>query len=71
MQRKGMNNKRIELSQKHKADLAVEFNTTKQTIRMSLQYVFNSDQAIQIRERAKEMLQSELDSIKEATSTNV
>ncbi len=55
---------RIELSVRHRRALAVEFNTTLQTIRMSLQYVFNSKQAHAIRRRAKEMLLQEAEKIK-------
>jgi len=54
---------KIELSVKHRRELAVEFDTTLQTIRMSLQYVFNSPQAHAIRKRAKEMLLREAEKI--------
>lgn len=54
-----MKKNRIEISSKHKNDLAEEFGTTGQHIRMCLQYVFNSEVAKQVRARAKKLLENE------------
>ncbi len=59
-----MNNK-IEISSKFKNQLAEEFETSLQSVQMSLNYVFNSEQAKKIRGRAKELLQAEITKINE------
>lgn len=53
----------IEIAPLKKKELATEFETSLQTVQMSLKYVFNSKQARNIRLRAKEMLQKEIDEI--------
>lgn len=58
-----MKNHNITISSTHKNQLAKEFNTSKQSVMMSLRYVFNSDQAKAIRARAKELLIEEADKI--------
>jgi len=63
IQSKGMQKNRIEISSKHKKDLAIEFNTSLTTVQMSLDFVFNSEQAVKIREKAKEMLLKEVDKV--------
>lgn len=55
----------IIISSTHKNQLAKEFNTSKQSVWLSLKYVFNSLQAKQIRLRAKELLQAEANKINE------
>lgn len=60
-----MNNNRIEIPSKYKKQLAEEFETSLQSVQMSLRYVFNSETAEQIRLRAKEMLQEEIEKINE------
>lgn len=54
-----MQNQPIIISSTHKNQLAREFKTSKQSVLMSLNYVFNSSQAKRIRERAKELLLKE------------
>lgn len=44
-------------------ELQKEFNTSKQTIYLSLRYVFNSDLAKSIRQKAKFYLQAEANKI--------
>lgn len=58
-----MQKKTIHISSKHKKDLAEEFGTSKQSVQMSLDYYFNSNQAIAIRSRAKELLLEEANKI--------
>lgn len=58
-----MNNK-IKLHQSYTKKLQEEFSVSDQTIRMSLQYVFNSETAKAIRKRAKELLINEANQIK-------
>ncbi|HZW63601.1 MAG TPA: hypothetical protein VFF15_08175 [Flavobacteriaceae bacterium] len=60
-----MENQPIIISSTHKNQLAQEFNTSKQSVLMSLRYVFNSPQAKKIRERAKELLIEEASKIEE------
>ena len=55
---------RIEISPKHKKQLAKEFKKSKQTIQMSLDFVFNSDTSIKIRQRAVELMQLEILKVK-------
>lgn len=59
MKTKGMQKNTILISSVHKRQLKNEFNTSKTSVQMSLDYVFNSDQARAIRKRAKEMLEQE------------
>ena len=58
-----MQKNRIELSSTHKKTLTEEFNTSLTSVQMSLDFVFNSDQAKSIRKRAKELLQEEINKI--------
>lgn len=51
-----MKNQNITIASTFKNQLAKEFKTSKQSVMMSLRYVFNSDQAKAIRARAKELL---------------
>lgn len=55
----------ILIASKHKSQIANEFEVSKQTVQMSLSYVFNSPLAKQIRLRAKELLIEEANKIKE------
>jgi uncharacterized protein with PhoU and TrkA domain len=57
--------KKIIIASKHKVELAKEFGVSVQSIRMSLEYVFNSDKAKSIRTRAKELLLEQANSITE------
>jgi hypothetical protein len=43
----------------YKNQIAKEFEVTKQTVDMSLKYVFNSDTSKKIRKRAKTLLEQE------------
>lgn len=43
-----------------KKQIAAEFECTYQTVTMSLEFVFNSEKAKEIRKRAKEILQEEI-----------
>lgn len=56
---------RIDISVEHKKALQKEFNTSETSVRYSLNYVFNSSQAKAIRQRAKEMLQEEVEKIEQ------
>ncbi|HCY81885.1 MAG TPA: hypothetical protein DHV22_09950 [Xanthomarina gelatinilytica] len=58
-----MQNQGIIISSKHKNQLMKEFKTSKQSVLMSLRYVFNSEQAKAIRNRAKELLLQEVEKI--------
>lgn len=55
--------KNILLHPKHKKKISEEFGVSKQTVDMSLSYVFNSDNAKKIRLRAKELLIEEVKKI--------
>ncbi len=57
--------KKILIHPSFRKDLSEEFSVSKQTIDMSLKYVFNSEKAKKIRQRAKELLQKEIDNITE------
>jgi len=57
--------KKIIIASKHKSDLAKEFSVSLQTVRMSLEYVFNSETAKSIRARAKELLLEQVNLITE------
>lgn len=56
---------KIELSIAHKKIIAKEFGKSLQSVRMSLEYVFNSTTAKMMRSRAKELLESEANKINE------
>ena len=60
-----MQKNRIEISPKLKKQLTQEFDKSSQAIQMSLDYVFNSDNAKKIRIRAKELLIEEANKISE------
>ena len=51
--------KKILIHPTYKNQIAKELNVTKQTVDMSLKYVFDSDKAKKIRKRAKELLEQE------------
>ena len=51
--------KKILIHPTYKNQIAKELNVTKQTVDMSLKYVFDSDKAKNIRKRAKELLEKE------------
>ncbi len=55
--------KNILLHPKLKNKISSEIKVSKQTVDMSLSYVFNSDKAKVIRAKAKELLQNEIDEI--------
>lgn len=55
--------KNILLHPKLKTKISKEVGVSKQTVDMSLNYVFNSDKAKIIRSKAKELLQTEIDNI--------
>ena len=50
-----------------KKQLVKEFSKSLQAVQMSLDFVFNSDSAKAIRERAKELLQEEITKIENET----
>lgn len=52
--------KKIRVHPDLKKQIAKEFGVTYQTVTMSLEFVFNSDKAKEIRKRAKELLQEEI-----------
>lgn len=56
--------KKIRVHPDLKKQIAKEFQVTMQSVDMSLKYVFNSEQAKAIRQRAKELLQAESESVK-------
>ena len=60
-----MQNKRIRLHPIYVKDIEAEFNCTAQTVRMSLQYVFNSELSKLIRKRAKDLLIKEANKIED------
>ncbi len=61
-----MNSKsEILLHYSKKKELVQEFDTSKETVRMALHYFSNSVLAQKIRRRAKEMLEEEVEKIKE------
>jgi hypothetical protein len=55
--------KKIMLHPSFMAQIAKEQDCTAQSVRMALQYVFNSPKAIAIRQRAKELLKMEAESV--------
>ncbi len=52
--------KKIRVHPDIKKQIAKEFDVTYQTVTMSLEFVFNSEKAKAIRQRAKALLQEEL-----------
>ena len=62
-----MKNNRINISSTMKKQLVKEFSKSLQAVQMSLDFVFNSDSAKAIRERAKELLQEEITKIENET----
>lgn len=54
---------RIEIASKHKNLLAEEFETSLTTVQMSLNFFNNSELAIKIRKRAKELLIGEAEKV--------
>ncbi|GIZ15754.1 hypothetical protein [Capnocytophaga catalasegens] len=56
--------KKIRVHPDLKKEIAKEFSVTMQSVDMSLKYVFNSKQAKEIRQRAKELLQAESEDVK-------
>ena len=64
---KYMEKLRIEISSKHKKKLMTEFEVSLQTIQYALDFTYNSERSKKIRERAKELLQVELDKIENIT----
>lgn len=57
--------KKILLHPKLKRKIADELNLSSQSVDMSLCYTFNSENAIQVRARAKELLLEEVQKIEE------
>ncbi len=57
--------KKIRIHHSYLKEIAEEFNCTTQSVRMSLEYVFNSEQAKSIRRRAKELLLNEANKIED------
>ncbi len=55
--------KKIQVPGKWVRDFAEEFDCSKEAVRMSLYYVFNSKQAKAIRKRAKELLLKEAEDV--------
>ncbi len=55
--------KKIRIHHSYLKQIAEEFDCTTQSVRMSLEYVFNSEQAKSIRKRAKELLLEEVNQI--------
>lgn len=52
--------KKIRLDSELKKKIAEEFKTSLQTVRMSLEYVFNSKKAKEIRKKALQLLREEI-----------
>ncbi|MCZ2084125.1 MAG: hypothetical protein LC112_07605 [Flavobacteriales bacterium] len=61
--------KKINLHPELKHKIAEEFEVTMQTVDMSLKYVFNSEKAKLIRDRAKELLKEEIQKIENDEET--
>lgn len=57
--------KRIEISSKHKNDIARELNVSKYWVQLSLDHVYDSDKSKAIRRRAKQLLQEEINKIED------
>ena len=55
--------KKILLHPDYKKQIAKEFAVTMQTVDMSLKYVFDSEKARNIRQRAKQLLEKEVNNI--------
>ena len=58
-----MQKNRIEISSVLKKQLVKEFGKSLQAVQMSLDFVFNSETAVNIRKRAKELLIEEANKI--------
>lgn len=58
-----MQKNRIEISVKHKILLAKEFDTSRTTVQMSLDFYNNSEKAEKIRARTKELLLEQISKI--------
>lgn len=58
-----MKKRKIEIAVIHKKQLALEYGVSIQTIHLTLRGVFNSERSARIRQRAKELLQQEIDNI--------
>ena len=58
-----MEKRKIEVSDKHKNILKDEFDCTIETVRRTLRYEFDSEKAKNIRKRAKELLQEEIEKL--------
>jgi hypothetical protein len=54
---------KIRIAPEFKNQMALEFGTSKQNVKMALDYYNQSDLAKKIRARAKELLQNEADSV--------
>lgn len=54
---------KIRIASEFKNQMALEFNTSKQNVKMALDYYNKSDLAKKIRARAKELLQNEANSV--------
>jgi hypothetical protein len=54
---------KIRIASEFKNQMALEFKTSKQNVKMALDYYNQSDLAKKIRVRAKELLQNEADSV--------
>lgn len=57
--------KNILIHPTYKNQIAKELQVTKQTVDMSLKFVFNSDTAKKVRKRAKELLEKEIEKIED------
>lgn len=62
--------KKIIIASEHKNTLSTEFGVSLQTVRMSLQGVFQSDKSKKIRSRAKELLLKDAEGIEEVEVEN-
>jgi len=60
---KNNNYEGIQLGPNHKHQLKKEFNCTRQTVHMAINYLTNSELAQEIRKRSKELLVEEADNI--------
>ncbi len=54
---------KIRIAPEFKSQMAEEFNTSKQNVKMALDYYNNSDLAKKVRARAKELLQNEANQV--------
>jgi hypothetical protein len=58
-------NKKIKIHAFFKHQLSKEFSVSNNSVQLALSYVYNSETAIKIRQRAKELLMEEAKSISE------